>query len=41
MLKLYVWNIEKSLDKGGYICAIFKDLSKEFDTVNHDLLIAK
>ena len=29
------------MDKGGYICAIFTDLSKAFDTLNHNLLIAK
>ena len=28
-------------DKVGYICAIFMDLSKAFDTFNHNLLIAK
>ena len=32
---------KKTLDKGGYICAIFIDLSKAFDTLNHNLLIAK
>ena len=34
---LEIW--EKVLDKGGYICAIFLDLSKTYDTLNHDLLI--
>ena len=32
---------KKTLDKGGYICAIFMDLSKTFDTLNNKLLIAK
>ena len=32
---------KKALDKGGYICAIFMDLSKAFDTLNRNLLIAK
>ena len=36
---LEIW--KKVLDKGGYICAIFMDFSKAFDTLNHDLLIAK
>ena len=36
---LEMW--KKCLDKGGYICAIFMDLSKASHTLNHDLLIAK
>ena len=36
---LEIW--KKVLDKGGYICAIFMNISKAFDTLNHDLLIAK
>ena len=32
---------KKTLDKGGYICAIFMDMSKAFDTLNNKLLIAK
>ena len=38
---MYVRNVEKTLDKGGYVCAIFMDLSKAFDTLNHNLIIAK
>ena len=26
---------KKALDKGGYICAIFMDLSKAFETLKH------
>ena len=36
---LEIW--KKVLDKGGYICAIFMDLLTAFDTLNHNLLIAK
>ena len=32
---------KKILDKRGYKCAIFMDLSKAFDTLNHNLLISK
>ena len=28
----------KTLDKGGYVCVIFMDVSKVFDTLNHNLL---
>ena len=33
--------LKKFLDKKGYICAIFMDLSKVFNTLIQDLLIAK
>ena len=29
----HTWKVKKSFDKGGYICAIFIDLSKIFETV--------
>ena len=29
------------LDKGGYVCAIFMDLSKTFGTIHHELIIKK
>ena len=32
---------KKALDKEGNMSAIFMDLSKAFDTINHDLLPAK
>ena len=34
-------NWKKELDKGNYIGAIIMDLSKAFDTINHNLLLAK
>ena len=34
-------NRKNMLDKGGYVCAIFMDLSKAFDTIHYNLMIAK
>ena len=30
---------KNTLDKGGFVCAIFMELSKAFDAMNQDLLI--
>ena len=34
-------NCEKVLDNKGFGGAVLMDLSKAFDTINHDLLVAK
>ena len=34
-------NWKNMLDKGGYVCAMFMDLSKAFDTIHYYLIIAK
>ena len=40
-LCLLVESWKKSLDKKEYAGALLMDLSKAFDTINHDLLLAK
>ena len=32
---------KRALDKGECVSALFMDVSKDFDTINHDLLIAE
>ena len=39
MIMLEKW--ENVLDKGEYVCVLFMDLSKHFDTINSDLLFAE
>lgn len=38
---LIIDKIQKAIEKGLYSCGIFLDLSKAFDTVNHEILIKK
>ena len=33
--------MEQVIDKGEYISVMYMNLSKTFDTINHDLLLAK
>ena len=37
----HAWEMKKAVDKEEYVSALFMDLSKVFDTINHDLLLAK
>ena len=39
MIMLEKW--KNVLDKGEYVCVLFMDLSKVFDIINRDLLLAK
>ena len=39
MCMLRMW--KDTLDKGGFVCALFMDLSTAFDISHHNLLIAK
>ena len=40
-LILIVDTIQRAMEEGSYSCSIFIDLSKAFDTVNHDILLGK
>ena len=32
---------KREIDNGPYVSALFMELSKAFDTINHDLMLAK
>ena len=34
-------DVRKSLDKNSFVCGVFIDLEKAFDTVNHNILFRK
>ena len=34
-------NIQKALDQNDVVIAVFMDLAKAFDTINHDILLYK
>ena len=33
--------LKRGIDNGEYVSALFMDLSKTFDIINHDLMLAK
>ena len=41
LISIYLKNGKIPLAKVGFVCAMFMDLTKAFDTMNYDLLIAK